>query len=202
MTPDLDEIKEQYADLLVMQYKSSERARSTIKLLIGSLLCDGMPFQLFDCFDLETAGGEQLTIIGKIVGVPRGIFSADISRNNFAYASYDGTDPMKGYGRYNNTPVPGNPRHRYNQVVYYVLSDEELRFLIKLKIIRNSQLATFKAIEEAIYEFFNGVVRLASDEDFTLAYEAPSQYENILTLANALDILPRPMGMQTSITYS
>ncbi len=67
----IDDLKTYYADLLIKQYKEKTRARSTIKLLVGSALADLIFFSIRDAFNIDSAEGVQLDLIGEYVGVSR-----------------------------------------------------------------------------------------------------------------------------------
>ena len=61
-------ILESYSDLLIAQYKNAPNMVGTVQLLVNQSLCDGLPQELRDCFNLDVAVGDQLNIIGEIVG--------------------------------------------------------------------------------------------------------------------------------------
>ena len=78
---EVENVKEYYADLLILQYRGKPKARATIKLGAELYLCDGLVFELNDCLNIDTATGEQLNLIGKILGCSRtipGMVSDDI----------------------------------------------------------------------------------------------------------------------------
>ena len=84
----VDEILAQYAGLLIVQYKNKPKASMTVKLLVNQSLCDGLPLTEQTCFDLETAIGAQLNILGKIVGVPRTVYGLDLAHYYFIFTRY------------------------------------------------------------------------------------------------------------------
>lgn len=71
MTTDLDNMIEYYKDLLLYQYINASRARATIGLLVTQALVDDLPIEMQDSFDVDTAIGPQLDIIGEYVGLSR-----------------------------------------------------------------------------------------------------------------------------------
>jgi hypothetical protein len=79
---------EYYSDLLIAQYRNASKMVATTQLLVGQSLCGGLPQELQTCFDLDTAVGAQLNILGAIVGVPRNIYGLDLVHTFFNYASY------------------------------------------------------------------------------------------------------------------
>lgn len=66
-------IENYYADLLIIQYRNKPNARATIKLGVDLYLADGLIFDLNNVLDIDTAVGQQLDLIGKILGVNRKI---------------------------------------------------------------------------------------------------------------------------------
>lgn len=75
-----------------------------------------------------------------------------------------------GFGRYSNDPYPNDLFLRYNNYATYVLTDLELRTLIKLKIIYNNKYSSLKNIKEALFAAFNGdidVIDASIDKDYT-----------------------------------
>lgn len=65
------DIKDYYANLLIIQYRNLPNARGTIESLVGESYADGLSLDVLNGFDLETAVGEQLDILGKYIGLNR-----------------------------------------------------------------------------------------------------------------------------------
>lgn len=66
-----DAIVQYYQDLLILQYRGKTKARATIDALVRMVVADQLPRSMQNAFDLETAEGVQLDVIGKIVGATR-----------------------------------------------------------------------------------------------------------------------------------
>jgi hypothetical protein len=66
-----DELIKYYSDLLIIQYKSRARAVETVRAFVDPVIMDQLPFAVRDAHDIDTAAGEQLDLIGKLVGVKR-----------------------------------------------------------------------------------------------------------------------------------
>jgi hypothetical protein len=60
-----------YKDLLILQYKGKPKSRATIDALVKMAVCDQLPKAIQDAFNLETAEGVQLDVVGTIVGATR-----------------------------------------------------------------------------------------------------------------------------------
>lgn len=66
-----DTIANYYRDLLILQYRGKDKARATVHALAKLAIVDQLPLAVQDAFDLETAIGVQLDVVGKIVGATR-----------------------------------------------------------------------------------------------------------------------------------
>ena len=60
-----------YVNLLVLQYRQKPNARAMVATTVTPVLMDYLPVAVQDAFDLNTAVGKQLDIIGKYCGVTR-----------------------------------------------------------------------------------------------------------------------------------
>ena len=65
------ELKKYYADLLILQYSQKARARAHIEALVEPVLLNQVPLDIQEAFDLETAVGVNLDILGDYVGASR-----------------------------------------------------------------------------------------------------------------------------------
>lgn len=61
---------EYYSNLLILQYHGKPKARATIEKTVG-LLPDSLIQEVINGFDIQTAVGKQLDILGEYVGVDR-----------------------------------------------------------------------------------------------------------------------------------
>lgn len=74
MSLENDALKKYYADLLIIQYHGKPKARSMIEALVDQVLMNQLPQKIEEAFDLETAVGKQLDIIGQRLGVTRNVY--------------------------------------------------------------------------------------------------------------------------------
>lgn len=65
------ELIDYYADLLILQYKSKPKAYETIRALGELLVIGTLAQEIKDAFNIETATGVHLDLIGKYAGVGR-----------------------------------------------------------------------------------------------------------------------------------
>lgn len=103
----LTDLCQYYADLLAYEYRGRPNATAQVKLFAKQALADLLVDQIVSAFDVDTAVGKQLDIIGKYVGVPRNIGSV-IPKPYFGFWSYASTlDITKYQGTWN--PVTNTP---------------------------------------------------------------------------------------------
>lgn len=68
------EIIDYYAGLLILQYIKKEKAYATIQTLVEPVIMDQLPVDVQDAFNLNTAEGVQLDVIGKYAGITRYVY--------------------------------------------------------------------------------------------------------------------------------
>jgi hypothetical protein len=67
------ELCDYYAALLILQYRNKPKAVATVKATIPTATLNGLPQKVADGFDIETAVGKQLDILGKYIGFDRNV---------------------------------------------------------------------------------------------------------------------------------
>ena len=65
------ELVHYYSNLLILQYKNLPRAKVMVELFVQEAIMELLAVQIEKGFDLDTAVGAQLDIIGKYVGISR-----------------------------------------------------------------------------------------------------------------------------------
>lgn len=195
-----EELKNYYAGLLIIQYGSKPKAIATIKCLVNNSLCDDLPQQLRDAWDLDSAFGAQLTIIGRIVGVPRNIYGLDLAHTFWSFARY-AFGGGNGFNRYSSS-LNGNLFKRYASNATYTLSDFEMKALINLRIMYNNYYTSLKVIKESLYTLFGGSIDIIDNLDSTIDYNFEEPYHNVGAVCEFLgNVLPKPMGITQTINY-
>lgn len=76
-----------YANLLILQYIGKPRAYATIQALVQPAIMDQLPIAVQNAFDIDTAVGVQLDVLGKYVGISRNAydFSGPVTLNDADY---------------------------------------------------------------------------------------------------------------------
>lgn len=195
-----------YANLLILQYRGKPKASDTVRLWANQSYADGLPFQLAACFDVDTAVGPQLDIIGRIVGVPRNIYTIDFEHVFFNFQRYDSVPAtIYGFGRYDDVPYDPDAalffQYNFQGAATYTLLDPEMRLLIQLKIILNNSYSSFKQIKDLLYQYFPTGIEVIDNLNMTLTYNISSSLSKVGQGAVTLGLLPKPMGVTAIVNY-
>lgn len=73
----LTELEDYYKNLLIIQYHDKAKAQAVVSNWVDCMVADGLLLDLPEAFNVDTAIGAQLDLIGKIVGLPRNGFNDD-----------------------------------------------------------------------------------------------------------------------------
>lgn len=193
---EIENIKNYYADLLILQYRNKPKARDTIKLFVENCLCDGLVLQLNDCLNIDTAEGKQLDLIGQILGCNRNIygFNPDTKYFSFektnAYGFSDKNGVSEGYWKsyFNSTGSA------------YALSDGDYRSLLKFKAALNVMPSTMKGMDDVLYQIFGTNVKLQNNKDLSITYVI-NQQTNVTKAAEMLGYFKAPLGVSVDFSY-
>jgi hypothetical protein len=197
----IEELKTYYQNLLISQYRNKPNARAVIGLLVNSVFGDGIALQLARCFDLDTAVGAQLDVIGRIVGVERNIKGLDLESVFVQLGKYTGTPAGRRFGRYSDaTPDTGKMSRYFNNSIY-TMTDLQMRYVIKLKIIQNCTIASTKYLTDALYRVFGAGIAITDNQDMTMTIDVTEDYAKIYVIADYLGIFPCPMGVGKTVNY-
>lgn len=202
--PNISTLVDYYINLLIIQYNNKPKARETIGLLVDVLLANGIIFQVQDGYDIETAIGLQLDVLGKYIGSDRFYQGQDLT-GYFSLALYSDPDegaPDKiGFADYDDVGVKTGKFLTYDEVLsqQFALTDSEFRTLIKLKILINNSNASTGEIDAGLYLLFGTALLMVDNLDMTLTYIVDPSISAIISVANGKDLLPRPMGVETEL---
>ena len=205
----MEELINYYKNLLIIQYHSGRKAKATIEAMVNLLWANQLLKQIRDGFDVDTAIGAQLDVIGLWVGVDRYVYQKPYDGHPWiSLIEISGAITTTWQGGYSEpstfetlggflTPdmVQGGKTS--------TLDDGSFRTIIKLKIIKNSISHTCKNIDDAIYGLFGTDVITRWDiPNHILYYEHSTAYGEkmmLLKLAAKKNILPCPTGYRTIV---
>ena len=202
-TLDIEEVKEYYADLLILQYHSKNKARETVKLGAEIYMGDGLVFQLQDVLDIDEAEGKQLDIIGKILDCPRNV--PNLSKDEIEYFEFHKEGGSNGFSTSEKLSKGyfKSPNIDYLNGVTYLLNDKDYRVLLKFKAIANRAQASWQFIDELFYNIFGNAISITNNKDLSITYNiANNLVSDGLLAAIELGYLEPPIGIGSEILYS
>lgn len=194
---DLDTAISYYVARLIYQYQRPN-AQRTIAILVKQLLADGLPWALQDAFNLNTAVGPQLDILGKYVGIPRDI-GDPTPLPFFGFVRYAGGGNQNGLTSYaGGINVNGVfYRYGYNEANATALSDTAYAFMLLFKIGLNTCDHTLASVQVLLKELAGGLVKVIDNANMTVTYQiGPGIPVSPATLAQ---YLPKPMGVGINV---
>lgn len=200
MATDLETSIEYYVDLLLYQYINLPKARGVISLLATQALADFLPVELRTAFDLETATGPQLDILGEYIGMDRRV-SEPVVRDYFNMDVY--TAPITdAFGFRSTADLTINASaavQNYNAMMSAIdLEDDEYRLLLKLKTLLNMAPNCAFDIVANLNASFPGQLVLWDHKNMSISYTVIPEISRIVGIAYREGLLPKPMGVLIS----
>jgi hypothetical protein len=201
------EFIDEYSKLLILQYYNKPKARAEVEAMSSHFsriftLYDSF----FDAFDVDIAVGDQLDIIGKIVGISR-IVDNVYPKILFGF---DGDSTARGFSDLFNDAVVSAPFKDLFESDYtpQQLDDATYRFLIKAKIAKNVASAYLVSderitIQDVVRSVFGDGAYVIDNQDMSLTlYIGLGVDIELLAIVRELDLLPRPQGVYYKFVIS
>lgn len=198
---DITSTIEYYVNLLIIQYHNKPKAQATIRLFAEVLLANGIALDVRDGYDLETAVGVQLDVLGKYEGIDR------------FYRAFNPTDYFSLQTYTESTPT-FPPRHGFTDYAHYLtdppagcliyseiissnnrLVDDAFRTLIKLKIVQNYSNHSNGSIDESLFSFFGTSIRMEDSGNMHMVYFISSAIDALIQAILYKKVLPVPMAV-------
>lgn len=196
----IDDIVSYYSNLLIIQYNDKPKAKALIELCVRELLANGILFDIREAFNVDTAIGVQLDVVGKYVDLDR-FYAGQTLLGFFSLTDYNEfpldpdhigfTDYTEGFDKVGRT-LTYNDYLSNNQA----LNDDDFRTLIKLRIIQNNVNHSHKVINDAIYTFFGDTLFPDSVGNMVMWYFYEGVLPAILTAAFQKKLLPKPLAVR------
>lgn len=181
-----------YVNLLIIQYRNKAKARATIDLFVRPAFEN--LFGINEAFDIDTAIGNQLDILGRWVGVSRMVVGVDLAKIYYELSDYDALSDV-GMSTYDNSVSAIFKTYRSTEESIYTLTDDQFRTLIKLKILTNHTNSTSQSIDTLIFDFFSTDVIIYDNYDMTVDYVITKNRSVIFEVARNDGYIPKPMGV-------
>jgi hypothetical protein len=193
-----------YQNLLIIQYKNSVKAFQTIGALSTQVVASNIYQQVQAGFDVTTAIGNQLDLLGAYVGAHRFLANFSSSNQFMAFPLYanPNANTVVGFSQYTDlTPPMGYWLLYTTQGTSYVLSDGQLRDLIQYLIAVHASDHTNKSIDLILEQFFGSYVTLTDGGNMTLTYTHNATLDpfQLFAVVNYLNALPHPAGVQINV---
>lgn len=201
----MNELIKYFVNLLIIQYKNKPRAKGTIEALAKQTFSDTtdkiFPIEVQNAYNLDTAVGEQLDVLGKYIGYDRNLpFPLN---DNFVYAEYDGSiNPTEGYSDYYEEKIT-KPylEYRYSSYDSLAISDDTYRRILKMQSELKNKPLSLANIDEVLKKYFdfnNNEIYLV-EGDKTVEYHISKEMYPTLNTQEKLNAFfekyfPRPMG--------
>lgn len=193
-----------YANTLIAQYYNKPKAIGTIRALMGGtgaygLIADAIANQVRDGFDLTTAVGRQLDMLGKLRGVTRYLSTLDLSKVFLPLVPYDdvGGGPFPGIADYDD-PVqpPSTYLMTYDDFITNTLQDGDFRRVIMFLAQVQSCDYAYATLDFICYTFFTGNVNIKITGNMEITYQhLTSDTDNLFTILKQMRLLPGAAGV-------
>ncbi len=192
----LEEFVRYYTNLLIIQYYNKPKAKAEIEALVSIIAENNiLNLALQEAFDINIAVGNQLDILGRIIGLNR-VTPFIIPKVQFGF---EGTDTSASFGL---APFADATQ---NNLTSLELTDGDYRFFLRAKIIKNITSNTILSddrigINEALDFLFNGQAIMIDNRDMTQTLQI-SETVDLSLLRNAirLQVIPKAAGVGLNI---
>lgn len=200
----MSDLTRYYEDLLIKQYWEKPQARAEIVAMVSPLVGSvGTFLQFKEAFDLDQAVGDQLDIIGKIVGASR-IVDSVVPKIHFGF---DGNPNARGFASKFDSLRVSAPFYSKFQPAYTALQldDDAFRFYIRARIASNAASAYMVSddrvsVQDVINTAFDGLAYVIDRQDMSLSLYVSVQFdESRLRLVLNQNLLPKPQGVRYAV---
>ena len=200
-----EQLIEYYINLLIIQYYDKPKARAYIESVITGLMIYDIAIMVRDGFNIDTAIGAQLDILAKYIGAERTVTGVSFDRDYFGYELYDSVSfTFFGYADYTSATIPDEQFREYIEEnrSLFDLNDEELRLMLKLKIIKNTDVGSMKVIDDLLTEYFGLDILFWERYPMKISYIFKEEIRRLVTIAQAEDLLPKPAAVGISVAFT
>ncbi len=193
------EIIDSYVDLLIAQYSNKPRARGTVAAYVSEVVASEIYTQVRDAFDLDTAVGVQLDVLGEYRGVSRDVFTLVLTKDFFFFALYSETPTEFGFALYADTDISID----WFFITYpdvnasiFTMTDSQYREVIRFVAAVESSPLSLADIDVILLQFFGADIELTDNADMTITYESITPPNLAYQLVRDLGFLPKPAGVR------
>lgn len=193
-----------YKTYLIEQYANAPKAVGTVELMAQTALIDFIELTVQDSFNIDTAVGVQLDVLGKYIGFSRQV-NFPVQRNFFKFYNPLFPDrPQVGFTNYTDPTVNANSSfylYQYANGQIYFVPDDQYRILLKLKIILNHSNNSLASIANSLYATFGTNILCIDSQNMILTYFVYAAADPVIKIALQAKLLPKPMGVSIGGAY-
>lgn len=175
-----------YENLITSLYKTKPNFMAWLNVLLTPINdCNTLINNMYTHFDLDSATGDQLDCLGKLIGQTRKV-TGDIITIDEIVADIDAIQDWDTL----DMPTSG-------------LNDDDYRFLLKAKIIMNNWDGTIPSLYDKWNLIFPGmVINIYDDQDMSMTITLGGNITNLqrFLVVNGY-IIPRPAGVKINYYF-
>lgn len=201
---EIEDLIQSYVNLLIIQYADKPNAKQQIEDYTRGIVNNDIFGQIQDAFNIDTAVGDQLDILGKYIGIDRNgqqleitegvdffsVLADDVTQNDDAFGTVDSTQFLT----FTSHILGAEPT---DFTTSQVLDDEAYRFILKLRIIQNAINHSDREIDDAVTQVFEGdLIPSSADGTMTMTYIVDSESLTFAIIALQKGALPKPIGVR------
>lgn len=196
-----DELILYYQNLLLLQYRKP-KAQATISALVGLLMIFDLIISVRDGYNLDTAVGVQLDVVGKYLGITRVVKGFPLGTNHWGYIIYTATPPVPGiepYSKYSSGPGVGSFLSYFDGEDTYTMDDDEFRAILGMALRRRNTDASLQTIDNVLFPVFGTNYR-AYEGPMVINYKVQTALSRFAQIAQGANMFPHPMAVKTTLT--
>lgn len=198
------ELIEYYKNLLIIQYNNREKAQAHVETLVEEVIAEGIYFTIEDAFNLETAIGVQLDVVGIYQDIDRLYTTNEFLDDYFGFDDAADLDNLQNsIVGFDDAAAPDKTGLFYDATEVIVndfrLNDDAFRTLIKLRIAQNYGDYSVETITESLSTFFDDSIILKDNYDMSITYFIGDTSAALVKAALQKEVLPKPAGVRVEL---
>lgn len=201
--------REYYQNLLIIQYHDKPKAKSTIGAMYDTIVPKNsktgnyLITDVGNAFDLDTAVGVQLDMIGYYIGVNRLYIGQDLNPiEAFGFTDELGTDYSDVVGLSDEADFLTDTGIflGVEELISTTnrLNDDDYRLILKLKSKQNNSNHSSSSIDDIFYEFFGNNIYMVDNLDMSMTYYVAYSYSRIAYILDIKGLFLKPMGVEAN----
>lgn len=201
MTP--SELVIYYVNLLTTEYYGLPAASGSVAAVVTQAVADMIIFQVRAGFALATAVGQQLDLLGDLVGLSRNVPGFVAGVPEFAMPRYSNVSAgtLVGFARYAG-PAPTGHWARYTDIpTSFTMSDALFRQFIQIMVAIRASDYSMQALDAIFFQFFGNYVKIVDNANMTMEYQHALADPGLLfAILDYLNLLPHGAGVAYTVT--